>query len=101
MPWWIWLILVLFMVVMLVVGLIYLGVHGMRAVRKAGKVGAAIGERISAMTERDTEQSTDEPPLFTQPLQEAARRYSDAHAQVIARKNAKRERHARQWARWS
>ena len=41
-----------------------------------------------------------EPPLFTQPLSVASERYSQAHAEVIRRREAKRSRHVEAWARW-
>lgn len=33
MPWWIWLILALFMLAMIVAGLIYAALHGIRALK--------------------------------------------------------------------
>ena len=69
MPWWIWLILSLFMLAMIVAGIAYAALHGFRA--------------------------------FTQPLNSTISRYDDAQFDVIRRRNAKRERHARAWARWS
>ena len=89
MPWWIWLILALFMLAMIVAGLIYAALHGLR--------GGQLGERVAAMGEPGTSADTSEPPLFTQPLSVAQNRYAEAHADVIRSKAAKRERHTQAW----
>lgn len=100
MPWWIWLILALFMLAMIVAGLIYTALHGIRALKDMSDIGVQIGERVAAMGESGTSADTSEPPLFTQPLSVAQNRYAEAHADVIRRKAAKRERHTQAWARW-
>lgn len=100
MPWWIWLILVLFMLAMIVAGLVYAGLHGFRAVKDITEIGGSIGERFAKMGEPSDSAEGNEPPLFTQPLNVAQDRYIDAHAEVIQRKNATRERHIVAWNRW-
>ena len=69
MPWWIWLILALFMLAMIVAGLIYAALHGIRALKDMSDIGGQIGERVAAMGESGTSADTSEPPLFTQPAQ--------------------------------
>lgn len=100
MPWWIWLILALFMLAMIICGLVYAGIHGIRALRDASETGGRIGEKLSAMGEPDSVGHTPEPAIFTQPLSVAQDRYAEAHAEVIRRRAAKRERHIRAWNRW-
>ena len=68
MPWWIWLILALFMLAMIVAGLIYAALHGIRALKDMSDIGGQLGERVAAMGESGTSADTSEPPLFTQPL---------------------------------
>ena len=70
MPWWIWLILALFMLAMIVAGLIYAALHGLRALKDMSDIGGQLGERV------------------------------EAHADVIRSKAAKRERRTQAWARW-
>ena len=89
MPWWIWLVLVLFMLTMLVGGGAYACIRGYHAFKDAIKVGGRMSKRFEAMSE----------PL-PQPLEDAANRYIDAHAEVVSRREEKRVRHARQWAQW-
>ena len=101
MPWWIWLLLALFMVAMLVAGVVYAALHGMRGLRIVGEVGEQIGDRMAAMGEPDQEADRQSPPVFTAPLRAASERYTQAQAAVVARRQAKRERHARQWADWN
>ena len=91
MPWWIWLILSLFMLAMIVAGIAYAALHGFRALNGIAEIGSRLGKPLSELA----------PPTFTQPLNSAISRYDDAQVDVIRRRNAKRERHARAWARWS
>lgn len=100
MPWWIWLVLALFMLGMIVAGLVYAGIHGLRALRDMSGVAEQIGERMSAMGEPVESADSPEPPLFTQPLSVAQERYADTYAAVLRRKAAKREHHAQAWSRW-
>lgn len=100
MPWWIWLILALFMLGMLVAGIVYAAVHAMRGLSSLSEVGGRIGERVAAMGEPSNESGADFTPTFTMPLTEAADRYADAHAGVIERRERRRERHIEQWAQW-
>ena len=104
MPWWIWLILSLFMLAMIVAGIAYAALHGFRALNGIAEIGSRLGKPLSELA--DVPQGADAreplaPPTFTQPLNSAISRYDDAQVDVIRRRNAKRERHARAWARWS
>ena len=54
MPWWIWLILALFMLAMIVAGLIYAALHGLRALKDMSDIGGQLGERVAAMGEPGT-----------------------------------------------
>ncbi|MFR5625603.1 MAG: hypothetical protein ACLTLN_04635 [Bifidobacterium bifidum] len=104
MPWWIWLILSLFMLAMIVAGIAYAALHGFRALNGIAEIGSRLGKPLSELA--DVPQGADAreplaPPTFTQPLNSTISRYDDAQVDVIRRRNAKRERHARAWARWS
>ncbi|MBT1164823.1 hypothetical protein [Bifidobacterium felsineum] len=100
MPWWIWLVLALFMLAMIIAGLVYAGMHGMRALRDSSEIGARVGEKIAAMGQADDVVRPETPITFTQPLRVAQERYADAHAEVIELQAAKRERHIQTWSRW-
>lgn len=100
MPWWIWLVLVVFMLVMLIAGLAYAALHLWRAFGKVSRIGAVIGEHMAAFQDTAPSEEQPEPPLFTQPLSVASERYSQAHAEVIRRREAKRGRHVEAWTRW-
>ena len=92
MPWWVWLVLVLFMLVMIVSGIVYACLHGYHAFKDMAKLGECAAKRIDAKGKPL--------PFFTRPLQDAAERYTNAHAEVIERREANRNRHAQQWAQW-
>ncbi len=106
MPWWIWLLLVLFMLAMLIIGGVYAFVHGMRALNSVSATAAQVGDRFLRLGEQggergeNGEQDGSEDPLFTQPLKASLDRYERAHIAVIERAQAKRVRHAMTWARW-
>jgi len=61
MPWWIWLILALFMLAMIVAGLIYAALHGIRALKDMSDIGGQLGERVAAMGESGTSADTRRP----------------------------------------
>ena len=88
MPWWIWLILALAMLAVLIAGIIYVIIHGLHALQSVQRTGEAVSERK-------------ERPIFTEPLEVAANRYTQAHTKVDKRKRARRERYARIWSRWA
>ena len=101
MPWWIWLILSLFMLAMIVAGIAYAALHGFRALNGIAEIGSRLGKPLSELADVPQGAEPLAPPAFTQPLNSAISRYDDAQVDVIRRRNAKRERHARAWARWS
>ena len=49
MPWWVWLVLVLFMLVMIVSGIVYACLHGYHAFKDMAKLGECAAKRIDAM----------------------------------------------------
>ena len=100
MPWWIWLLLALFMLTMIITGIAYAGIHGYRAFKDSAKVASRIAQRFDAMGQPLPETTQDESPFFTRPLQDAADCYAQAHAEVINRHEVRRARHAQQWASW-
>ena len=53
------------------------------------------------MGEHDSTVQAPQRPIFTEPLRVAAERYSDAHVEVIERRQRREERHVRTWSRWS
>ena len=100
MPWWIWLLLVLFMVAVLVVGGIYAVRHALAALRVVSHTSGRISDRLERMTAPSDD--VDEParPVFTEPLHVAAERYEQAHVAVVRRRQETRDRHVRAWRRW-
>ncbi|MCI1673434.1 hypothetical protein [Bifidobacterium tibiigranuli] len=99
MPWWIWLLLALFMLAMLLIGAAYVVVHGLRAFHVVADMGSTVSDKLSAAGEGEGPEP-DEPPLFTQPLRHAQERYAEAHADVVRRRMRAHDRHADQWAQW-
>lgn len=53
------------------------------------------------MQDASVDEKSVEPPVFTKPLVETSDRYAQAHARVIERQAAKRERHIQQWIEWN
>lgn len=100
MPWWIWLLLALFMLAMVVSGVVYACLHGYRAFKDVAKLGERTANESRRWANHCPQNNENEAPFFTRPLKDAADRYADAHAGVIERHEAKRSRHAQQWAQW-
>lgn len=101
MPWWIWLILVIFMLAMIIAGTAYAILHAIRAGKTAMQTGITVSEHMAALSQADSSQEDGHPASFTVPLNEVVRRYEDAQARRYERRAAKRDRHVRIWARWS
>ncbi|BDR54644.1 hypothetical protein KIMH_07550 [Bombiscardovia apis] len=97
---WIWPILVVFMLVMLVCGAMYVFRRARDASRVATSLAAAIQQRLSAAQQTEPTQA-DETPAFTQPLSASSDRYAQAHKRVIERKAQTRVRHEMKWADWA
>lgn len=100
MPWWIWLLLVLFMIAMIAVGLVYAVRHALRALGVVSETGAAVGERLARMGESHAADDAMRAVSFTEPLQETAARYEHAQTEIIERAQHKRNRHVGAWKRW-
>ncbi|MCH4160218.1 hypothetical protein [Bifidobacterium sp.] len=101
MPWWIWLVITIAMFVILGIGIWYVITHALRALAKVSDVGAAAGEKLSALNLSPSDNTgIHEAPLFTQPLEVATERYAEAHSRVVERKTNKRIAHMRRWERW-
>lgn len=100
MPWWIWLLLVLFMIVMIAIGGVYAVRRALAALGTISETGSRIGDRLARMGKPVAAQPDDDAPIFTKPLRTAADRYEQAHVDVILRKEAKRRRHVEAWRRW-
>ncbi len=101
MPWWIWLILALAMLAVLIAGIIYVIIHGLHALQSVQRTGEAVSERMTLMTDTEGTRRPKERPIFTERLEVAANRYTQAHTKVDERKRARRERYARIWSRWA
>ena len=51
MPWWIWLILSLFMLAMIVAGIAYAALHGFRALNGIAEIGSRLGKPLSELAD--------------------------------------------------
>ncbi|WEV41346.1 hypothetical protein OZX57_04530 [Bifidobacterium sp. ESL0682] len=101
MPWWGWIILAVIMLAVFIIGLIYAGIHAIRAAHSIADTGSNVQGYLSVMQQSsDTDEETAEPPLFTQPLSTAAHRYSLAQTAVEQRRITKHNRHAEHWGVW-
>ena len=100
MPWWIWLLLVLFMLAMIAAGLVYAVRRALHALGVVSETGAAMGERLARMGESRGEDDAARAPSFTEPLRETAARYERAQTEIAERAQNKRSRHVGAWKRW-
>ena len=89
------------MLAVLIAGIIYVIIHGLHALQSVQRTGEAVSERIALMSDTEGTRHPKERPIFTEPLEVAANRYTQAHTKVDKRKRARRERYARIWSRWA
>ncbi|WP_055427352.1 hypothetical protein [Bifidobacterium aesculapii] len=100
MPWWIWLLLVLFMIAVLAAGGTYAARRALAALHVVSHTGERISDRLERMTAPTDDVDETARPIFTEPLHVAAERYEQAHATVVRRRQETRDRHVRAWRRW-
>ena len=100
MPWWVWVLCVVFLLGVIVAGLAVVAVHGMRALRVIGETGQRVAEPLGRMGEAQAEPVPDQDPSFVQPLRASVERYEIAHAAKLRRRAAIEDRHADAWRRW-
>lgn len=99
MPWWIWLVLVAFMLIMLIAGAAYVVMRGLALMHVVTDLGAAVGERVGNIAKPESDPTAPK-PIFTEPLHVASNRYATAHTQVLQRRAAARRRHIARWGQW-
>lgn len=96
---WIWLLLIVFMIVILISGAVYVLFRALAAGRTATRLASVVENKLSETQSNEQPEET-HPPLFTQPLRVASEHYAKAHADVIARHNRIHERHMATWQQW-
>ncbi|KAB8295461.1 hypothetical protein [Bifidobacterium avesanii] len=101
MPWWIWLLLVLFMLVMLIAGVVYAGLRAVAALHAVAGVGEKVSAPLAAMGEQRPQPRQEQAPPFVEPLNKPYDRYVAAHAEVLRRRAKKEDRRADVWRRWA
>ncbi len=72
MPWWIWLILALFMLAMIVAGIAYAALHGFRALNGIAEIGGRLGKPLSELADVPQGADAREPPLRHSPNRSTA-----------------------------
>ncbi len=100
MPWWVWLLITIFMLAMIIIGGIYAFKRGMNLLLTANQTSSDIFERVGKMSDTEEARHADSTPLFTQPISQAANRYATKHATMIRRHEAAQDRHAKKWSEW-
>ena len=99
MTWWMWLILVLVMLIVLGLAAAYAIVHGLRTLKTVNTSVESVTSRLDSIPGQDDLPEPD-PPMLTQPLNNAIERYAGTQAVILERDKAKRERHHRTWEKW-
>lgn len=100
MPGWVWVILACFFVAMLAFGALFAFRHAKSAVRTIKPVIGRAQEKLARAKEQKPEGVDSLDPIFVRPLDAAVDEYAAAHADILARKDERRQRHADAWARW-
>lgn len=101
MPWWVWLLITLFMLCMIVLGIFLVVVSLLRIVKNCSALSSKISSKFEHLNTCENSVEVNRDPLFTRPLKDAAELHEKTLKFVIARKNLKREKHKAVWERWS
>lgn len=101
MPGWVWVVLACFFVIMLVLGTLFAFHHAKNAARTIKPVIEHTQEKLAQMKEQKSEDVDSLDPIFVRPLDVAIDEYAAAHADVLARRDERRQRYATAWTRWS
>ncbi|MCO6558139.1 MAG: hypothetical protein J6575_01655 [Bifidobacterium sp.] len=88
------------MLAALAVGLVYAGIHAVRAAHSVADTGKEVQHYLDAMRQSSPSGEHQEKPLFTQPLSTASHRYSLAQTEVERRRITRHNRHAERWSIW-
>lgn len=99
MPWWLWLLLTVFLLSTLIGGIVFALWRFISALNTVAQVGSRLLsplERLADSNERESAQK----PLLTQPLIVAVRRYEHTRQRVEVRAAQRRSRHKATWWRW-
>ena len=99
MTWWMWVLLAVIMIAALALGIAYAVIHAIRAAKSVARVSAQISEHTEPMSD-PADTAALQAPSFTRPFAASINAYSAAHADVIARREARAEQHARTWEAW-
>ena len=99
MTWWMWLILVLVMLIVLGLAAAYAIRNGLRTLKTVNTSVESVTSRLDSIPGQDDLPEPD-PPMLTQPLNNAIERYAGTQAVILERDKAKRERHRKTWSKW-
>lgn len=100
MPWWIWLLLVVWLFVALIIGVVYAALHGFRALKQVEQTGATVSDSLARMQD-PLEDNSQHNTVVSQPISKTAERYSQVHEQVVRARAKRHARHAQVWQRWN
>lgn len=100
MPWWIWLVITMFMLCMIAAGIVVVVLSAMRLAKTCFSFTDSAASKFEALNE--THENDDEPtdPLFTLPIQKSAERYERTREKVVEHHQHIREIHRAIWLHW-
>ena len=101
MPWWIWLLLVLFMLCMIGAGLAYALKCAYKILENYTSFSAKVYPCFEKLQKSDDSVKTNTDPFFTRPISDAALRVEDARIRVLKRCERRGELHKAVWQHWS
>lgn len=99
MPWWIWLLITIFMLCMIAAGLTLVVLSAIRLAKTCCGFSQEVASRFDFLNE-DSDAEVCRDPLFTQPIAHAAHRYERTRTRVVERHERIREKHRLVWQHW-
>lgn len=101
MPWWIWLLITVFMLLMVALGVAIVVLSAIKIARVCFGISEDVSSRFERLHEPNKEDNENpRDPLFTLPIKDATNRYERTHTKVIDRHQKIRENHRSIWQHW-
>ncbi len=100
MPWWIWLVITVFMLCMIAAGVAVVVLSAIRLAKTCFSFANVATSKFEALNDSNKISSEPKDPLFTLPIKVASERYEYTRTKVVERHQKIRENHMKIWQHW-
>lgn len=100
MPWWIWLVITVFMLCMISAGIVVVVLSAIKLAKTFFNFTDSAASKFEDLNESNENDDEPKDPLFTLPIQKAAERYEKTREKVLEHHQKIRENHHKIWQHW-